>query len=151
MSIVPRFRQWQLLLTVFPFVAMEAQLPESPIVIPSRFLYPAGSTHDRWPTFSCFLFIVLSSAVIMSLDNTGIAQAHKRQHEIIGLEVGFTVFSGLILALRLWSRAFLQAMPLSADDWTISLAWLLSLVFGIDVCLRKFKLAYITGSYGRRK
>lgn len=66
----------------------------------------------------------------------GAAKAHKRQHEIIGIQVGFTVFSAVVLALRLWSRILIQTMPMGADDWTIVVAWILSLVFAVDVCMR---------------
>lgn len=72
----------------------------------------------------------------MSTD-AGVAEAHSRQRHIIGIQVGFTVFSGVVLAIRLWSRALVQAMPLGTDDWTILLAWVLSLVFAVDVCERE--------------
>lgn len=67
----------------------------------------------------------------------GIVDAHSRQHEIVGIQVGFTVFSAVVLALRLWSRTMVQSMSLGADDWTILAAWLLSLVFAVDVCVRE--------------
>lgn len=57
--------------------------------------------------------------------------------QIIIIITVFSVLSAIFLLLRLWTRVKVQHLPLRADDWVIILAWVFSLAYGIDVCIRK--------------
>ncbi|KAK4184312.1 hypothetical protein QBC35DRAFT_59500 [Podospora australis] len=58
----------------------------------------------------------------------------SRSENLIAIVTCMTVFSTLILALRLWTRSRIQGIAWGADDWTIFVSWLFSVAFTVNVC-----------------
>lgn len=62
----------------------------------------------------------------------------SRSDQIVIIQIFFISLSTLTLVLRQMTRLMIQHRPMGADDWVITLAWVFSLAFSIDVSVRKY-------------
>jgi hypothetical protein len=60
----------------------------------------------------------------------------SRAQDVIVILATMQAFSTVVLALRLWTRLWIQGMNLGADDWTIIASWSVLVAYTIDVCLQ---------------
>lgn len=63
--------------------------------------------------------------------------AQSRSGEIVTILTCMISLATVVLVLRLMTRLGIQHMAMGADDWTVLAAWVFSLAFTVDVCVRK--------------